>query len=69
MNDARLVRGLQRVGDLLRDGQRLVEWNRTTRDALRQVVAFDQFHHERHDAPLSSRDNTQHGHHAQDYTR
>ena len=28
-------------------GQRLVERNRAARDALRQVVALDEFHHER----------------------
>ena len=27
VNDALLVRGLESFGDLLRDGQRLVEWN------------------------------------------
>ena len=31
-------------GDLLRNRQRLIHRNRTTRDALRQILAFDQFH-------------------------
>ena len=47
MDDALLVRRLERLGDLVGDWQRLVERNRATRDALRQIVALDQFHHER----------------------
>ena len=46
MDDALLVRGFKRVGDLLGDGECLVEWNRATGNALGQVVTFDQFHHE-----------------------
>ena len=46
MNDPLLVRGFERVGDLLRDRQRFVERDRAARDTLRQVVALDQFHHE-----------------------
>ena len=46
MNDSLLVRGLERVGDLFRDRQGFVEWYRALRNALREVVAFDQFHHE-----------------------
>ena len=42
-----LVRGVERLGDLLRDRQRLVERDRAARDALRQIVALDEFHHER----------------------
>jgi hypothetical protein len=34
MDDALLVCGFQRLGDLLRDRQCLVEWNRAARDAL-----------------------------------
>ena len=30
-----------------RDRQRFVDWNRTARDALRQILAFDQLHHQR----------------------
>ena len=47
VDDALLVRGFERLGDLLRDGQRLVERDRAARDALRRVVALDEFHHER----------------------
>ena len=47
MDDPLLVRGFERVGDLLRDRQRLIERNRAARNALRQVVALDEFHHER----------------------
>jgi hypothetical protein len=47
MNDALLVCRFQRLGDLLRDRQRFVERDRTTHEALRQVVALDQFHHQR----------------------
>jgi len=50
MNDALLVRGFECVGDLLGDREGFVEWNRATRNTLRQVVALDQFHHERGDA-------------------
>ena len=46
MDDALLVRGFERLGDLLRDRQRFVEWNRAARDALRQVLALDEFHHQ-----------------------
>ena len=50
VNDALLVRGFERLGDLLRDGQRFVERNRAARDALREIVALDELHHERGDA-------------------
>ena len=50
MDDALLVRRFQRVSDLLRDGQRLVDRDRPARDALREVLALDEFHHERADA-------------------
>ena len=46
MNDSLLVRGFERIRDLLRDRQGFVERNRSPRDALRQVVAFDEFHDE-----------------------
>jgi hypothetical protein len=35
---------------LLRDREGFVEGNRATRNALRQVVALDEFHHQRGDA-------------------
>ena len=47
MDDPLLVRGFERLGNLLGNGQRFVERNRATGDALREVVAFDQFHHQR----------------------
>ena len=46
MNDALLVCGLERLGDLFRDRQRLVDWDRAARDRLRQILALDEFHHE-----------------------
>jgi len=49
MNDPLLVRRFEGFGDLLRDGESLVERDRTARDALREVVALDEFHHERGD--------------------
>ena len=51
MHDALLVRGLERVGDLLGDRQRLVEWNRAAPNPLREILAVDEFHHERRDVP------------------
>ena len=50
MNDPLLVRRFERLGDLPRDRQRLVERNRAARDPLRQVLALDELHDERGDA-------------------
>jgi hypothetical protein len=50
MHDPLLVRRFQRFRDLLREGQGFVEGNRATRNALREIVALDEFHHERGDA-------------------
>ena len=50
MDDPLLVRRFERLGDLLRDGQRFVERDRAARDALRQILALDELHHERLDA-------------------
>ena len=36
MDDPVLVRGFERFGDLLRDGQRFIEWNRPLRDPVRE---------------------------------
>ena len=47
MDDPLLVRRFERLRDLLRDRQRLVEWNRAARDALGERRPLDQFHHER----------------------
>ena len=49
MNDPLLMRGFERLGDLLRDRQRLVNRDRPARNALRQVLALDEFHHQRTD--------------------
>ncbi len=42
VDDARFVRGLQRLGDLQRDREGLVDGNRTTADARGEVLAFHQ---------------------------
>ena len=47
MDDVLLVRRFQGLGHLLREGQGFVDGDRATSDALRQIVALDQFHHER----------------------
>ncbi len=47
MDDADLVRGLQRLGDLAREGQGLVEGNGAAGDPLREMLALDQLHHQR----------------------
>jgi hypothetical protein len=51
MNDALLVCSFERLGNLVRDGERLVDRDRTAREALREalreVLAFDQLHDER----------------------
>ena len=41
------MRRFEGLGNLLRDGQGFTERDRARRDALRQVVALDQFHHDR----------------------
>ena len=46
MDDAALVRGLERLGDLAGDRDRLVERDRPAREARRQVLALDQLHDE-----------------------
>ncbi len=51
VNDVLLVRRFERLSDLLRDGQRFIKGDRAACNALGQVVAFDEFHHERGDAP------------------
>ena len=53
MNDALLVCRLERLGNLSRDGQGLVDGNRAVHDPLRQVFSLDEFHHEgRHAAAV-----------------
>ena len=50
VDDALLVRGLERLGDLPRDRQRLGERHRAARDVRREVLALDELHHERANA-------------------
>ena len=50
MDDAVLVRGLKRLGDLCGDGQRLVERDRAARDALERSSPRYELHHKRVDA-------------------
>ena len=47
VDDALLVRRFERLGDLPRDGQRLVEGDGALRDAIRKRRPFDEFEHER----------------------
>ena len=61
MNNPLFVCGLERLGDLFRDRQRLVDRYRAARDRLRQILALDEFHHERVQAgrflePIDRRD-------------
>ena len=44
-----LVRRFEPLRDLLRNRQRLGEGDRSTRDSLRQILALDEFHHQRTD--------------------
>jgi hypothetical protein len=46
MNDSLLVGGFERLGDLLRNRQRLVDRNRAARDPPREFLALHQFHDE-----------------------
>ena len=47
MNDALLVRGFESLGDLHGNRQSFIERDRAARHALRQVLALDEFHHQR----------------------
>ena len=47
MDDALLMRGLQRFGDLLCNWQRFIERKGTLGDAIRKRRPVDQLHHER----------------------
>ena len=47
VDDALLVRGFERFGDLLGDRQRFVKRNRPLRDAIGERRSFDELHHER----------------------
>src|SRR5438128_1709671 len=50
MDDAVLVGGFERLADLPRDWERLIDRNRVSRDALRERLPFDELHDERRDA-------------------
>ena len=54
MDDPLLVCRFEGLGDLLRDGKRVVDRDRATRDPLRQILAFDELHHEGGHAPAVS---------------
>ncbi len=47
MNDPLRMRCFERLGDLFRDRQRLVNRDRPARNTLRHVLALDEFHHQR----------------------
>ena len=47
MHDPALVRGLECLGNLARNRQRLVDRNRSVADPIRERRAIDQFHHDR----------------------
>ena len=51
MNNPLLVSRFDRLGDLPRDRERLVERDRSLRDTIRERRALDQFHHQR-DGPV-----------------
>lgn len=46
VDDARAVRGIERVGDLAGDSQGFVERQCAVRESRREVLAFDKFHHD-----------------------
>ncbi len=47
MDDALLVRGFERFGNLLGNRKCFIERNGTACDALREIVTLDEFHDER----------------------
>ena len=47
MDDAFFMRGFERLGDLTRDRQRLIERDGALRQTIRQRGSLDQFQHER----------------------
>ena len=51
VDDAVLVRGLERLGNLTRDRQRVLERQRPLRDAGAQIVTLDEFHDQRGGVP------------------
>ncbi len=61
VDDALAVGLLERLGDLPRDGERLVDGERAAREPLREVLARHQLHRQRHEAlallePVDRRD-------------
>jgi hypothetical protein len=50
VDDALFVRGFEGLGDLSGDRKRVGERDRTAGDVHRQILALDQFHHQRGDA-------------------
>ena len=50
MDDAVLVRGFERFGDLSRDRQRLVDRDGAARDPLREILTLDELENQRGDA-------------------
>ena len=51
MDDPQLVRRFERVGDLPGDRQCLIDRDRATGKALRELLALDEFHHQGVHAP------------------
>ncbi len=51
MNDALLVCCFERLGNLPRDRDRLIERERTSRNTLGEIISLDEFHHEGGQAP------------------
>ena len=47
MDDALLVRGFERLGDLPRDRERLGHWHRPSLNAIRKRLAFHELENER----------------------
>ena len=46
VDDPLLVRRLQSIGNLPRDGQRFVQWDRAFTDPIGECGPLDQFHHQ-----------------------
>ena len=50
MDDPLLVRRLERLRNLFRDRERLIDRDRTAHNPLREILAVDELHHESRDA-------------------
>ena len=50
VHDPFLVRGVERIGDLTRDRERVCDWHRSALDPIGQRLAFHQLEHQRPDA-------------------